>query len=314
MKATNAARIHNYGGPGAVQVETASLADPKSGELLIRVHAAGVNPVDWKIRAGYLAQMVPLQFPITLGGDFSGVVDTVGDGVTDLKTGDDVYGQSGVYYGGSGSFAGYSIARMGAVAKKPVQLSHTEAAALPLVGVSALQTLSEHGRLTAGQKVLIHGGAGGIGSVAIQLAKHFGADVATTVRGDQVEYTKNLGADTVIDFKKQKFEDVLSGFDFVLDTVGGDTYVRSFKVLKKSGRLVSTLEQPREGLMKQFGVEAFVQFTQVTTDRLRELSALVDQGALKIHVDTTFPLDKAASALVHQEKERPTGKLVIKIL
>jgi alcohol dehydrogenase len=313
MKTVKAARLQSYGGVEAVHIEEISLPDPKPGELLVRVHTAGENPIDWKIRAGYLKQRMPLQLPITLGGDFSGVVEAADTGVTDFKVGDEVYGQASVTNGGSGSFAEAVLARADATAAKPHSVSDTEVAGLPLAGVSALQALTEHLRLAAGQKILIHGGAGGIGSGAIQLAKHLGAHVATTASGDDFGYVKGLGADTVIDYKTQKFEEILHDLDAVFDTIGGDTYVRSFKVLKKGGRLVSMLEQPRQDLMQEFGVEAFAQFTQVTTERLTKLAELVDQGALKVHVDKTFPLSQVSAALLYLQKQSPRGKVVLKI-
>ncbi len=212
MKTVKAARLQSYGGAEAVRVEEISLPDPKPGELLVRVHTAGENPIDWKIRAGYLKQRIPLRLPVTLGGDFSGVVEAADTGA-DFKVGDEVYGQASVTNGGSGSFAEAVLARTDTMAAKPRSVSDTEAGSLPLAGVSALQALTEHLRLAAGQKILIHGGAGGIGSSAIQLAKHLGAHVATTVSGDDFGYVKGLGADTVIDYKKQKFEEILHDLD-----------------------------------------------------------------------------------------------------
>jgi NADPH:quinone reductase-like Zn-dependent oxidoreductase len=312
MTTVEAARLCAYGEEKVVRIEDVSLPDPKTGELLIRVSAAGVNPIDWKIRAGQMQQVIPLQLPVTLGGDFAGVVEAVDAGVAGLKAGDAVYGQAPVTNGGSGSFAEAVLARAGAVAAKPRSVSYVEAGALPLVGVSALQALSEYLRISAGQKVLIHGGAGGIGSAAIQIAKHLGAHVATTASGDDIEYVKSLGADMVID-KTQKFEEVVHDFDAVFDMVGGDTHVRSFKVLKKGGRLVSMLAQPRQDLMKEFGVEAFRQVTQVTTERLTKLAELVDNGALKVHVDKIFPLSQASAALLQLEKRPPKGKFVLKL-
>jgi NADPH:quinone reductase-like Zn-dependent oxidoreductase len=313
MKTIKAARLHRYGGANTIQVEEVSLADPQSGQLLVRVNAAGVNPIDWKIRAGYMQQTMPLQLPVTLGGDFSGVVELVGTGVTNFKVGDQVYGQASVTNGGSGSFAEFVIAPTAGTAAKPKSVGHTEAGGLPLVGVSALQALTENLRLSTGQKVLIHGGAGGIGSAAIQLAKHVGADVATTASDNDSGYVKGLGANTVIDYKTQKFEEVVHDLDAVFDTVGGDTYIRSFKVLKRGGRLVSMLVQPRQDLMKEFGVEAFFQFTQATTERLTRLAELVDRGALKVHVDKIFPLEQASAAMQYLENRAPKGKVVLKI-
>jgi NADPH:quinone reductase-like Zn-dependent oxidoreductase len=313
MKSIKAARIHNYGGPEVVRVESTSLPGPQTGQVLIRVHAAGVNPIDWKIRAGYLQQMMPVAPPFTLGGDFSGVVESAGPGISGFKAGDEVYGQAPVISAGSGSFAESLIVAVGSIAGKPPGLSHTEAAVLPLAGVSALQAVKEVLSLSPGQKVLIHGGAGGIGSIAIQLAKHLGARVATTVSSRNVDYVKKLDADEIIDYGKQRFEQAFSDLDAVFDTVGGDTYERSFHVLKSRGRMVSMLERPRQDLMSQYGVEAIVLFTQVTSDRLAQLSRWIDQDALQLRIDRTFPLDEAAAALQYQEKASPKGKAVIVI-
>ncbi len=202
--------------------------------------------------------MVPLQFPATLGSDFSGVIEKVGERVSsstsifDLKLGDEVYGHAGAFAGGSGAFAGMALAKADTIAHKPRTLDHEQAAGLPLVGVSAWQALVETMGLTKGQKILIHGGAGGIGSIAIQLAKHLGAYVATTVSTNDKQCVKEeLGADEAIDYKTQTFEDVLAhDFDAVFDTVGGETYTRSFKVLKRDGGgiIVSMLEQPVQSL------------------------------------------------------------------
>ena len=313
MKAAKAARLQAYGEPNGIHVESVPLRDPQAGELRIRVHAAGVNPIDLKIRAGYFQKMSP-QLPFTLGGDFSGVVEAVGSDVENFKVGDEVYGQaSETFHRGTGTFAEYVIVPAASISIKPRMLSHTEAAALPLAGVSALHGMTEYLKLSAGQKVLIHGGAGGIGSIAIQLAKHLGAYVATTVSADDIEYVRGLGVDQVIDHKKQQFEDILRDYDAVFDNVGGETYARSFKVLKKGGRMVSMVEQVRKDLMEQFGVEAFWEFTQMTGDRLAELARLVNLGALNVHVERTFPLERTAAALAALEKESPRGKVVVEV-
>jgi alcohol dehydrogenase len=314
MKTIMAARLHKYGGAETVQIEAVPIPAPKSGEVLIRIHAAAVNPFDWKIRAGDLRQTMKLSLPFTLGGDFSGVVEAA-DPDADFKAGDEVYGQaSAPLGGGSGSFAEAAIAQAGTIGAKPRKLSHTESAALPLAGIAALQALTENLGVSPGQKVLIHGGAGGIGSFAVQLAKHLGAHVATTVSARDIDYAKALGADTVVDNKSQKFEEVLRDLDAILDTVGGDTYTRSFKPLKKGGRLVSMLEQPQQTLMEEFGVEASKLFARPTTERLTRLAKLVDQDALKVNIDRTFPLEQAAQALLYLEKESPRGKVVLAIV
>ncbi|HYY40546.1 MAG TPA: NADP-dependent oxidoreductase, partial [Nitrososphaera sp.] len=245
------AQIKRYGGGDVVEINqsTSSPIDPPAEKVLVSVKAAGVNPADWKIREGYFQQMVPLQFPSTLGMDFSGVIEKVGKDVSDFKQGDEVYGQAGVIRGGSGAFAEIALANADSIAHKPKTLSHEEAAGLPLVGVSAWQALVEIIRLSKGQKILIHGGAGGIGSIAIQLAKHLGAYVATTVSTNDKQFVRELGANEVIDYKTQTFEDLLHDYDAVFDTIGSETYTRSFKVLKRGGGIiVSMLEQPNQEL------------------------------------------------------------------
>ncbi len=245
------AQIKSYGGSEVVEINQSTPApnDPSAGKVLVRIKAAGVNPADWKIREGYFQQMAPLQFPSTLGMDFSGIIEKV-EGVSDFEYNDEVYGQASAIRGGSGAFAEIALASADNISHKPKTLSHEEAAGLPLVGVSAWQALVETIGLSQGQKILIHGGAGGIGSIAIQLAKHLGAYTATTVSTNDKQFVKEIGADEVIDYKTQNFEDVLSNdYDAVFDTVGGETYTRSFKVLKRGGIMVSMLEQPNQELM-----------------------------------------------------------------
>jgi alcohol dehydrogenase len=216
--------------------------------------------------------------------------------------------------GGSGAFAEMALANTESIAHKPKRLSHAEAAALPLVGVSAWQALTEDIGLSKGQKILIHGGAGGIGSMAIQLAKNLEAYVATTVSTDDKEFVQELGADEVIDYKTRAFEDLLHDYDAVFDTVAGETYRRSFKVLKKGGIIVSMLEQPNTELMNQYGVKAIFRFTQVNRERLVKLAQWVDQNNnIKIHIDRTFTLDQAGKALDYQKDIHPSGKLVLTV-
>ena len=308
------AQINRYGGREVIEINQHTLEPTlSSGEVLVSVKAAGVNPVDWKIREGYFQQMMPLQFPFTLGMDFSGTVKAVGEGVSDLKQGDEVYGQAGVVAGGSGAFAEMALAKTQTIANKPKRLGHVEAAALPLVGVSAWRALVENIGLSNGQRVLIHGGAGGIGSIAIQLAKHLGAFVATTANANDKMFVQELRADQAIDYKSQNFEDLLHDYDSVFDTVGGETYKRSFKVLKKGGIIVSMLEQPNSELMNQYDVKAIFQFTQADRGRLSKLAQWVEQNNVKINVDRTFLLDEARNALDYQKDVHPRGKVVLTI-
>lgn len=285
----------------------------KAGQLLIEVQAASVNPIDWKICEGHVKHRFELPFPIILGKDFSGIVHAVGTGVSGFKAGDEVYGESMIFHHGTGSFAEFINVDPKGIALKPKSLSHIEAAALPLAGISAWQALVDFMHLQKGQKILIHGGAGGIGSLAIQIAKDIGAHVTTTVSQENMEFAKSLGADEVIDYKNQAFDDTLKDYDAVFDTVGGETYTKSYKVLKRGGVIVSMLEPPREELMKQYGVKAFLEFTDINTDHLEKLSELVAQKKLNIQIDKTFPLDEARQALLHLKTGHPRGKVVIKM-
>jgi NADPH:quinone reductase-like Zn-dependent oxidoreductase len=310
------AQIKRYGGSEVVEIsQSTSGPDPPSArKVLVTVKAAGVNPADWKVREGYFQQMTPLQFPSTLGMDFSGVIEKVGEGVYDFKQDDEVYGQASVMRGGSGAFAEMALANEDSIAHKPKTLSHEEAAGLPLVGVSAWQALVETIGLSGGQKILIHGGAGGIGNIAIQLAKHLRAFIATTVSTNDKEFVKELGANEIIDYKTQTFEDLLPhDYDAVFDTVGGETYTRSFSVLKKGGIIVSMLEQPNQELMNRFGVKAIFQFTQVNRERLTKLAQWVDQNNIHVNVDRTFSLDEAGKALDYQRDVHPRGKVVLQV-
>jgi len=310
-----AAQITKYGGSEVVQINKSMPApnDPSVGKVLVNIRAAGVNPADWKFRDGFFQQIMPLQFPSTLGWDFSGVIEKVGENVSDFKQGDEVNGQAAEITGGSGAFAEIALANAESIAHKPKALSHEEAAGLPTVGVSAWQALVETIGLTDGQKILIHGGAGGIGSIAIQMAKYRGAHIATTVRANDMQYVKELGADEIIDYQTQNFDDLLHDYDAVYDNVGGETYTRSFKILKKGGIIVSMLEQPNQQLMEQFGVKAIFQFTQVNRERLTKLAQWVDQNNIRVNVDRAFPLEEAGKALDYQKDVHPRGKVVVEI-
>jgi NADPH:quinone reductase-like Zn-dependent oxidoreductase len=308
------AQINKYGSSEVIEINQ-STSEPtvSSGKVLVIIKAAGVNPADWKIREGGMQQLISLQFPSTLGMDFSGAIKQVGEGVSpsDFKQGDEVYGQAGVISGGSGAFAEMALANTESIAHKPKRLSHAEAAGLPLVGVSAWKALVENIGLSKGQKILIHGGAGGIGSIAIQLAKYLGADVATTVSANDKQFVQELGADQVIDYKTQTFEDLLHDYDAVFDTVGGETYRRSFKVIKKGGVIVSMLDQPDSELMSQYGVKAIFQFTQADRERLTKLTQWVDENNIRVNVEKTFSLDEAGDALDYQKDVHPRGKVVL---
>jgi alcohol dehydrogenase len=314
ISAMKSAQINQYGGSEVIEINQ-STSEPivSSGKVLVTIKAAGVNPADWKIREGGLQQLISLQFPSTLGIDFSGVIKQVGEGVipSEFKQGDEVYGQAGVVNGGSGAFAEMALTNKESIAHKPKRLSHPESAALPLVSVSAWWALVDDIGLSNGQKILIHGGAGGIGSIAIQLAKNLGAYVATTVSTNDKQFVQELGADIVIDYKTQTFEDLVHEYDAVFDTVGGETYRRSFKVVKKAGIIVSMLEQPDSELMNQYDVKAIFRFTQATRERLTKLAQWIDQNNIRVNVEKKFSLEKAGDALDYQKDVHPRGKVVL---
>lgn len=307
-----AAQINEYGGKEVLKIEDAPKPPIKDNEILVEVYAAGVNPFDVKVREGLVRNMAELNFPATLGGDFAGIVAELGTGVEGLVIGQAVYGQAGAL-SGKGSFAEYTPVKATQVASKPGSTDFAAAAALPLVSVSAYQALVDHMQLQNGQKILIHGGAGGIGSMAIQLAKHLGAYVATTATTAQSDFVKNLGADEIIDYKTQNFAETLKNYDAVFDTVGGETNRKSYTILKPNGSLVSMVAQPDEGLVRQYRVKYTAQFTRLTPERLNAVAKLVDKGALKPIVDKIFPFSQAAEALEYQKIGQHEGKVVIKI-
>jgi len=308
MNFMKAVQINQYGSGDVLEVnENAPKPSLKPGQILVENYAASINPVDWKFRAGFLQKMAPVPLPTTLGGDFAGKVLQVGEGVTEFNVGDDVYGQAIVLNGGSGSLAEFVAANSANTALKPKSVSFEEAGALPLAGVSALQGLEEHIKLQRGQKILIHGGAGGIGHLAIQLAKALGAYVATTIKTEDVEFVKSLGADETINYKTQTFEDIIKDFDAVFDTVGGQTAEKSFGVLKRGGILVSMAGQPNQEQAKKYTITALGQGTQTNSASLIRLSELVDGGKIKVHVDKVFSIDQTREAFAYQ------GKVVIRI-
>lgn len=314
-----AAQFKDYGGPEVIEIVEVEKPVPKKDQVLIEVKSASINPFDYKIRRGYMKESMPLEFPVTIGGDLSGVIVEIGEGVAGFKVGDEVFGQAYNFGASSGSMAEFAAANLGSIALKPKSVNFDEAAALPLVASSAIQALEEHINLKKGQKILIHGGAGGIGSIAIQLAKHLGAYVATTVSSEDIDFVKNLGADQVIDYKHEDFSEILSsppagGFDAVYDTVGGEVTDKSFKVLKKGlGVLVSMLGEPNGELAAQFEVKAIGQGTKTNSTHLLRLAQLVDEGVIKPQVDKVFPLDQTRQAYEYAENKHSKGKVVINI-
>src|SRR6476659_9355549 len=247
-----AIRIHSYGGLEVLKYEDAPRPQPQAGEVLVRVHAAGVNPIDWKVRQGHMKDFWPHKFPLILGWDVSGTVEEVGPRVSRFKIGDEVYSIPDPTR--NGAYADYVVVRESELALKPNSLHHIRAAAVPLAALTAWQSLFDTAQLQPGQRVLIHAGSGGVGHVAVQLAKWKGAYVFATASTKNQELLRELGVDEPIDYTKQKFEDVARDVDLVLDLIGGETQERSWSVLKKGGVLLSVVEPPSADKAKALGV------------------------------------------------------------
>jgi NADPH:quinone reductase-like Zn-dependent oxidoreductase len=305
------AQINQYGDIDNLQISDKQQQKLAPGEVFINIYAASINPFDLILMKGN-ANYLKLDFPITLGGDFSGKIVNLGEGVNNYQIGDEVYGTASVAAGGSGAFAEIVKTPINTIALKPKAVDFKEASALPLVGVSAIQAIEENIQLKNAQKILIHGGAGGIGHIAIQLAKALGAYVATTVNTDDMDFALAMGANEVIDYKKHDFNEMLKDYDAVFDTVGGDTTDKSFQVLKKGGTLVSMKGQPNEELAKKFSVKTIGQYTAITTERLNRLSELVNSRKIKVNIDQVFTLDEIKEAF-HLQESHPRGKVVIEI-
>jgi len=303
-----AVRIVAFGGPQVMRLETLPLPTPGPGQLLVRNRAAGLNPVDYKIRAGHFPVIKPEQLPYVLGRDVAGEVVACGPSAQRFKPGDLVYAMPGLE---RGAYSNYVLVKETEAAAKPVSLDDVAAGATPLAALTAWQGLFRHGGLKAGQRALIHGGSGGVGHFAIQLAKAKGARVITTVSGRNVEFARELGADEVIDYKSQRFEDDIAEVDLVLDLIGGETQERSWSVLKRGGALVSTLKPPSQEKAAEHGARGLVFMTAESGAELAEIGSLIDAGQVKPVVVRTFLLAQAAEALGYLEHERPAGKVVL---
>lgn len=307
-----AIRIHSYGDVDSLNYEDAPMPEAGPTDVRIRVHAAAVNPVDWKIRAGYLAAMVQHQMPLTLGWDVSGVVEQVGADVTHLAVGDAVYSRPDITR--DGSYAEYIVVRASEVAAKPETLSHNQAAAVPLAGLTAWQALFDHAQLKRGERVLIHAGAGGVGSFAIQFAKWAGAHVIATASAGNEALVRKLGADEFVDYRSQRFEDVLSKVDVVLDTIGGDTQARSIQLLNSGGRLFSVVGPPAEDALAAVGATGGALMVQPSSAGLERIAQLIDAGTVQVLIDSVFPLSETRAAHEKSQAGRAKGKIVLEVI
>jgi len=304
--------IYSYGGPEVLVYEDAPRPHPGAGEVLVRIHAAGINPVDWKIREGQLKAMLHHAFPLVLGWDLSGVVEALGPNLTRLKVGDEVFSRPDIAR--DGAYAEFIVVRESELALKPKSLDHIHAAALPLAGLTAWQTLFEAGGLAAGQRVLIHAAAGGVGHIAVQLAKWKGAQVIGTAAAKNHVFLRSLGVDQVIDYDTERFDEVVQPVDMVLDTIGGDTQERSWKVLKRGGILVSIASPPKAVVASADGVRSAFVFTQPNASQLAEIAKLADAGKVKVIVETILPLSDATRGQELSKRGHVRGKIVLRVI
>ncbi|KST67304.1 NADP-dependent oxidoreductase [Mastigocoleus testarum] len=306
-----AVRIHSYGGLETLIYEDAPQPKPEEGQVLIHVRAAGVNPIDWKIRQGFLKDVFPYEMPLILGTDVSGVVEAVGAGVSAFQPGQDVYGVADMTL--SGSYAEYAVARAEAIAPMPQSLNYDQAASVPIVAMTAYQALFEIGQLKAGQSVLIHGAAGGVGSFALQFAKNKGIKAIGTASADNLDFVRDLGAQQVIDYKATQFEKAVDGVDMVLDLIGGETQERSWGVLKSGGILVSTASPPSKETAAEKGVRAEIMMVQPKATNLEKIGAMFARGELATFVDGVLPLSEVQQAHELSQNGHVRGKLVLQI-
>lgn len=308
MRRVKAVRLHAFGPPSVLRFEEIPVPPIRDDEILVRVHAAGVNPVDTKIRAGDFVRFHPA-LPAIIGRDVSGIVERTGAATTGFAAGDEVFGLLDY---DRGAYAEYAIASVHELARKPAPLEHPVAGALPVAGLTAWQALFDYGRLRRGQRVLIHGGSGGVGHLAIQFAVWAGAEVATTCSARDVDHLHRLGAQTVIDYEAEPFQShpQLHDLDLVLDLISGETREHSWPLLKRGGILVSTLPGPvpPQNRTDVSGREVVV---SANAAQLTQIAHLVETGSVQVILDRTFPLANAAAAHAHLEDEHSIGKTVL---
>jgi len=302
-------RIHLYGPPEVIVFEEAEMPVPRFGEVLVKVAASGAGPWDCWVRAG--SSVLPQPLPLTLGSDLAGVVEAVGPSVVAFKPGDEVFGVTNA--GFTGANAEYAVASTAMISVKPRKLTYLYAASMPVVAVTAWQMLFDHGELAPGETVLVHGAAGNVGSYAVQFAHLSGARVIATASAQDLDKVRGLGAEKVIDFRAQRFEEELKDIDVVIDTVGGGVQRRSFLVLKPGGRLVSAVSKPNAQEAERRSVHAGFILVDVTTPALAKIASLVDEGKVSVAVGTVLPLDqlRIAHEMMEGMRSKPRGKIVL---
>ena len=304
-----AAIVTEYGSPiTVVDIDRPGLA-PDS--VMIEVYASSVNPIDSLIARGVMKEQLPYQLPWVVGYDVSGVVVACGADVTNFHVADEVFGRADSFQ--AGTMAEFAMIKEVDLAIKPTNVSHQQAAGVPLAGLTAWQALVEHGRVQPGEKVLIHAGSGGVGSLAIQIAKHLGAVVATTTSGSNLGMVEDLGADVAIDYQTQRFNEELSDYDLVIDTLGGESLERSFATVKRGGRIVSIKGEAPKGLADERGIHFTAFYMSPSGAMLTTLTGLIESGALRPIVDSVFPLSEVQQAFDHSDAGRARGKIIIQV-
>ncbi len=304
-----AVRIHRYGGREVLSIDNIPLPDIAPNDVLVRVVAASINPVDWKVREGYLAQMIPHALPLTLGWDVSGVVETVGARVTQWQAGDAVFARPDIAR--NGTYAEYVAVRASECARKPRTISHVEAASLPLAGITAWEAMMDTARVQAGQRVLVQAGSGGVGSLAVQLVKAAGATVIATASGRNRALVESLGVDQFVDYTTTKVAEAVEPVDAVFDTIGGEVQEAAWSILKPGGIQVSIISPPSEEKAAQLGVRAGFVFIGPNAPVLERLATMVDGGRLRPIVGAEFALEDIAAAHALSESGRAVGKIVL---
>ena len=302
--------INTYGNEDVLKYVDVNRPEPKADEVLVKVHAAAVNPADWKIRDG-MGKQFGFTLPLILGGDIAGTVEAVGNEVKSFKQGDAVYGITVSSL--SGGYAEYAVAKVDAIAPKPESINFQEAAAIPIGALTAWQAIFDLANLSSGQRILITGASGGVGSMAVQLAKAKGAIVIGTASGKNEQFVLDLGADEFVDYTAQPFESVVKDMDVVFDTVGNDTQERAFQTLKKGGFLVSSVQIPSAEKARELGVEAARVFCQPSAQQLTEINQLIEEGKVKIHIETVLPLTEVKKAHQLSQGGRTRGKIVLQV-
>jgi NADPH:quinone reductase-like Zn-dependent oxidoreductase len=304
--------VPEYGAAEVLRVAEVPRPVAGRGEVLIRVHAAGVNPVDTQARRGEVSSLVGATLPYVPGFDVSGVIEAVGDGVEGYRPGDEVFAHLDLRRGGG--YAEYVVAPIGEVARKPVPIDHREAASLPLVALTVWQGLIEVAELEPGQAVLIHGGAGGVGSIAVQVARWRGARVIATASPRNHDFLRELGVDQVIDYGTERFEDIVRDVDVILDTVGGETQERSLGVVREGGILVSIvgLTPAARSTNREIRVRSIL--VRPDAEQLEQIGTLVEEGELRPIVSHVFSLDRAAEAHLQSETRSTRGKIVLEVI